>query len=96
MRRWRADPENKGHERALEKLRRWARQGTVPQEMYEASPVLAFAAIGQGRADGRITPEEESAILGKLLTHWALKSTLQALAGCAARPVRRPAGQVAV
>jgi len=36
MRRWRANPENKGHERALEKLRRWARAGTVPQEMYEA------------------------------------------------------------
>jgi len=36
MRAWRANPENKGHERALEKLRRWARAGTVPQEMYEA------------------------------------------------------------
>jgi hypothetical protein len=27
MRRWRANPENKGHERALDKLRRWVRLG---------------------------------------------------------------------
>jgi hypothetical protein len=54
-----------------------------PQEMYKARPILAFAAIGQGRADGKVTPEEESLVLGKLLTHWALTSTLEAAAGCA-------------
>lgn len=54
-----------------------------PQDMYKARPILVFAAIGQGRADGRITPEEESVVLGKLLTHWALTSTLEAAAGCA-------------
>jgi hypothetical protein len=54
-----------------------------PQEMYKARPILAFAAIGQGRADGKISPEEESLVLGKLLTHWALASTLEAAAGCA-------------
>ncbi len=54
-----------------------------PEQMYKARPILAFAAIGQGRADGTITPEEESLILGKLLTHWALTSTLEAAAGCA-------------
>jgi len=36
MRRWRADPENKGHERALEKLRRWVRQGIVSRASHEA------------------------------------------------------------
>jgi hypothetical protein len=56
----------------------------APQEMYEMRPILVFAAIGQGRADGRITPEEESMVLGKLLTHWAVESTLQAAAGCTA------------
>jgi hypothetical protein len=64
-----------------------ARWRTAPQDMYQARPTMAFAVIGQGRADGKISPEEESAILGKLLTHWALQSTLEALAGCAARPM---------
>ena len=54
-----------------------------PQDMYRARPIVAFATIGQGRADGKITPEEENIVLGKLLTHWALTSTLEAAAGCA-------------
>jgi hypothetical protein len=64
-------------------LQLWRSQ---PQEMYKARPILAFAAIGQGRADGKISPEEESVVLGKLLTHWALTSTLEAAAGCANPP----------
>jgi hypothetical protein len=76
-------------ERLRGELQHWRR---VPQEMYEARPIMAFAAIGQGRADGKITPEEESVVLGKLLTHWALTSTLQAAAGCATegRPLVEP------
>jgi hypothetical protein len=61
-----------------------ARWKLAPQEMYEARPTLVFAVLGQGRADGTITPEEESTALGKLLTHWAVMSTLQAAAGCTA------------
>ena len=64
-------------------LQRWR---SAPQEMYEARPILVLAVIGQGRADGAISPEEESIVLGKLLTHWALKSTLQAAAGCTTDP----------
>jgi len=60
-----------------------------PRQMYETAPTLVFAAIGQGRADGSISPEEESTIVGKLLTHWALTSTLQAAASYAGPPVRR-------
>ena len=60
-----------------------------PQDMYRARPILVFAAVGQGRADGKISPEEESTVLGKLLTHWALTSTLQAAAGCAAAAAAR-------
>jgi hypothetical protein len=56
-------------------LQRWRRQ---PQGMYDARPIVAFAVLGQGRADGEISPEEESTVLGKLLTHWALRSTLEA------------------
>ena len=55
----------------------------TPAEMYEALPSLVFAAIGQARADGRLTPEDESALLAKLLTHWALRSTLDASFACA-------------
>jgi hypothetical protein len=61
-------------------LKRWRH---APQEMYQTRPIVVFAAIGQGRIDGSITPEEESAVIGKLLSHWALWSTLQAAAGCA-------------
>jgi hypothetical protein len=61
-------------------LRRWRQ---APEHMYRTRPIVVFAAIGQGRVDGRITPEEESAVVGKLLSHWAVWSTLQAAAGCA-------------
>jgi hypothetical protein len=54
-----------------------------PQAMYRASPTLAFAVIGQARADGRASPEDESQLLAKLLTHWALASTLQESSLCA-------------
>jgi hypothetical protein len=66
--------------RLLTLLQRWR---SAPQEMYRARPIVAFAAIGQGRADGAITPEEESAVIGKLLSYWALQSTLQAAGRCA-------------
>lgn len=56
-----------------------------PSKMYRAPPTLAFAVIGQARSDGRMSPELESALLGKLLTHWALRSTLAVSAGCSAR-----------
>jgi len=64
-----------------------ARWRLAPEEMYQARPTVVFAAIGQGRADGKISPEEESAVLAKLLTHWALQSTLRASASCGAIPV---------
>jgi hypothetical protein len=58
----------------------WSRQ---PRAMYQARPALVFAAIGQARIDGRISPEDESRLLAKLLTHWALTSTLGGAARCA-------------
>jgi hypothetical protein len=68
-------------------LDRWR---SSPREMYEAAPTVVLAAIGQGRVDGKITPEEESVVVGKLLGHWALQSTLQAAANCVI-PVPTPA-----
>lgn len=66
--------------------RAWSRE---PPGMYNAPPTLTFAVIGQARADGRISPEQESVILGKLLTHWALRSTLDTSVACSVRSGRR-------
>lgn len=68
--------------------RRW---GSNPSEMYRASPVLVFAVIGQARADGGISPEDESALLSKLLTYWALRATVNMSELCAAAPAARRA-----
>ena len=58
----------------------------APSEMYKAPPCLVFAVIGQAKADGRISPEDESELLAKLLTQWAMRSTLDVAANCAALP----------
>ena len=66
--------------------RAWSRE---PFRMYRAPPTLVFAVIGQARADGRMSPEQESAILAKLLTHWALRSTLDVSAACSLQTSRK-------
>ena len=47
---------------------------------------LVFAVIGQAKADGQITPEEESGLLASLLTHWALRRTLATQANYVTHP----------
>lgn len=47
-----------------------------PSELYRASPCLVFAVLGQVKADGALSPEDESALLSKLLGHWAMRSAL--------------------
>jgi hypothetical protein len=59
-----------------------------------ARPSLVFAAFGQARADGTISPEEESKKLAALLTDWALRTALETSANCAV-PVRHWATAVA-
>lgn len=66
-----------------------------PGQMYRAAPSLVFAALGQASADGQLTPEDESALLAKLLTHWALRSTLDASAACAATSIPTATTQTA-
>lgn len=66
----------------------------VPARIRTASPSLVFAVIGQARIDGKISPEGESDTLGKLLTHWALQSTLDTSATCAAIPKTRVSAPV--
>jgi hypothetical protein len=62
-------------------------------QMRDNPPTLVFAAIGQARADGRITPEQESRTLAYLLTYWALRSTLDIAEVCATHPPPRLAWQ---
>jgi hypothetical protein len=47
-------------------------------------PSLAFAVVGQARANGELGAEAEAAIVSKLLRHWALADTLRAAESCAA------------
>ena len=79
--------------------RQWC---SAPPRMYQAPPSLVFAVIGQARSDGLLNPEDEAAVLGKLLTHWALVSTLDTSLACAAathttpRPIRPRPGLVQI
>jgi hypothetical protein len=66
----------------------------APARMYRAPPSLVFAVLGQARAENKISPEEESDLLAKLLTHWALRSTLNTSAICAEIPRARVAASV--
>jgi hypothetical protein len=68
--------------------RQW---GSNPPDMYRAPPTLVFAALGQARADGGISPEDESALLSKLLTYWAVRATVNTTELCAAVPAARKA-----
>ena len=58
----------------------------APRQMYRAPPSLVFAVLGQAKADDNLSPEDESDLLAKLLTFWAMRSTLNSSAYCAAIP----------
>lgn len=62
---------------------------TSPAQMRKASPTLAFAVIGQAKADGKISPEEEGRLVANLLTYWALRNTLNISEICSARLMAR-------
>lgn len=70
----------------LEIYERWT---ATPQSMKSAAPTLVFAVFGRARIAGRMSPEEEDRVLGTLITHWALRSTLDLAAICADQPWRR-------
>jgi len=70
--------------RLVQSYREWR---ASPSRIRVLSPVLAFAAIGQARADAQIGPEEESRTLIDLLQYWALRSTLEDAARASGRPI---------
>lgn len=47
-----------------------------PTELFALAPTRACAVIGQARADGALGPEEEGRRMTQLLTHWALRRSL--------------------
>jgi hypothetical protein len=55
------------------------------ERMRRAAPSLAFAVIGQARADGAISPEKEADVLAELLKYWALRNALDSSSLCVAR-----------
>jgi hypothetical protein len=64
-------------------FRAWRRR---LDRLRDVAPTFAFAVIGQARADGAIGAAEESRLLAGLLTHWALRATIDTAEACASRP----------
>lgn len=54
-----------------------------PEALAETRPTVAFAAIGQAKADGKIGGEDESRLIGRLLRYWAYRSTVNTTEMCA-------------
>jgi hypothetical protein len=48
-----------------------------PTAMRRTPPAVAFAVVGQARSRGLLSPEQEDSMLGRLITFWALDSTMQ-------------------
>jgi hypothetical protein len=62
------------------------------KQLDAVSPTLALATVSQAGVDRRLTPEQESALVGRLLTAWAFRSSLAAAERCAvSRAPTRPA-----
>jgi hypothetical protein len=70
-------------EQLIRLYRRWAGEIAV---MARQSPSLVFAALGQAKVAGQLTPEAESRLLSELLTAWAVRSSLDV--------VQRPFGNL--
>jgi hypothetical protein len=67
----------------------WHRWEEAPALMFVAPPSLVFAVLGRSRLAGGLEPERESRIVDALLTHWALRSTLDTSEICAAHVAQR-------
>jgi hypothetical protein len=70
-------------ENLLAHYERWKLKPTLMKTM---PPTLIFAVFGRARVTGRLTPEQENRWLGKLITYWALASTLNIADICASLP----------
>jgi hypothetical protein len=73
----------------------WDRLRTAPSRWHKLPPTLALAAISQARVDGRLSSQGESRLLMRLLTEWAVQSSLDALNPICSPASPLPAGRVA-
>jgi hypothetical protein len=69
-------------ERLAAQLATWRAR---PRLVEAAGPCHVFAVLGQARADNKLSPEGEARALSRLLTYWALKSSLETTAHCPPR-----------
>jgi hypothetical protein len=67
----------------------WRRWQQAPALMFAAPPSLVFAVLGRSRLTGELGPVRESRIIDAMLTHWALRSTLDTSQICAAHITQR-------
>jgi len=67
----------------------WRQWEASPALIFRASPALVFAVLGRARLAGELSPARESRLLEDLLTHWALRSTLDTSQLCAAHIAQR-------
>jgi hypothetical protein len=67
-------------ERLLSLLERWRRS---PRRIHESPPSVVFAVLGQARLAGRLGAVEESELLTRLITRWALRSSQDLTELCA-------------
>jgi hypothetical protein len=76
----------------------WQRIKHRRDDWHRLPPTLALAAISQARFDGKLTAEQESAAIARLLTEWAVRSALDAAHGqraCRARWLQPKSAAVA-
>jgi hypothetical protein len=59
-----------------ERFASWQPMAADRDRMLRTSPSVAFAVLGQARAEGKLSPEDESRTLERLLFYWAVRSTL--------------------
>jgi hypothetical protein len=76
----------------LRLIETWERWSKAPREIFLAPPSLVFAVLGRARLSGALGADVESRLLENLLTHWALRSTLDISSLCAARTAERRRG----
>jgi hypothetical protein len=69
---------------------RWSSWRHRPHAMTQVPPSLAFAVIGQARAERALSPQAESDLLVRLLEHHAMRGTLDRTAVCAVPRARAP------
>lgn len=60
----------------------WRQWQGSPGAMFSTPPSLAFATINQAKADGRLLPEQEGPMVGRLLRAWALAWTRTSFVRC--------------